>query len=66
MLDEDVLIEKMHIERVTEFPDACTAKAGRDGSLVATALKEPPLDLTETRKENSVFKVFYINEEWLL
>jgi hypothetical protein len=57
--------QKLIVERDHAAPNRARDKMGKDAfEFLTTALKNPPIDMTEKRNEPTVMKVFHIKESW--
>jgi hypothetical protein len=67
MLDREAIVDSLDPKRVVDTDGAVEKKLGeREANYFYDAMSEPPIDLTETRDEPTVFKIFYVDEDWLM
>ncbi|CAB9507680.1 expressed unknown protein [Seminavis robusta] len=66
MLDiEKGFAQQLMVEREQSIHQMARDKMGDDAlNYLSTAFKKPPVDLTETRNEPTVMKVFHVKESW--
>jgi hypothetical protein len=67
MLDQEAIVESLDPKRVVDNAGLVKKKLGdRESNYFYEAMSHPPIDLTESRDEPTIFKMFYVNEDWLL
>jgi hypothetical protein len=67
MLDQEAIVESLDPIRVVDTEGAVKKKLGeKESNYFYEAMSEPPIDLTDSRDEPTVFKIFYVDEDWLL
>lgn len=67
MLDREAIVQSLDPKRVVDTEGVVKKKLGeKESNYFYEAMSKPPIDLTDKRDEPTVFKIFYVDEDWLM